>query len=250
MANQDKEQVPEKGGELETWDLNKTKVRIYVDRTKWQKRYPCRPRLMQRLRRPAFQAVEGCKPEWQGIENGTEKLLMRLQKKYGTLEMAKGQKRSLLGLRRGKGESASSWENKSYECYQRAQGANGPEVTTKKSKDRPWSWTTSWSTKGEETDTEDELINSSDDDLAARDASKGQQRDRSIFIKEDTTTQTDDEKVDEWPENEKSDAGGEEEPRDEMTEEEQAALTAAQEARAEALRVVQGAQKTLAEAGQ
>ena len=111
-ANQDKEQVPEKGGELETWDLDKTKVRIYVDRTKWQKRYPCRPRLMQRLRRHAFQAVEGCKPERQGIENGTEKWLMRLQKKHVMLDMAKGQKKFILGLRRRKGEAASVWKTK------------------------------------------------------------------------------------------------------------------------------------------
>ena len=39
---------------VETWDLNKTKVRICVDRTKWQKRYPCRSRLVQRLRRQRF----------------------------------------------------------------------------------------------------------------------------------------------------------------------------------------------------
>ena len=112
MANQDKEQVPEKGGELETRDLDKTKVRIYVDRTKWQTRYLCIPRLMQRLRRHAFQAVEGCKPEWQGIENGTEKLLMRLQKKLEMSDMAEGQENVLFCLRRRKGESASAWKTK------------------------------------------------------------------------------------------------------------------------------------------
>ena len=34
MACQDKEQVPRRDKELKTWDLDKTKVRIQVDRTK------------------------------------------------------------------------------------------------------------------------------------------------------------------------------------------------------------------------
>ena len=37
VANQDKKRVPERGGELKTWDFDKTKVRIYVDRTKWKR---------------------------------------------------------------------------------------------------------------------------------------------------------------------------------------------------------------------
>ena len=118
MADQDKERVPVRDGELKTWDLDKTKVRIYVDRTKWQKRYPCRPRLTQRLRRPAFQAVEGCKPDWQGIKHGTEKLLKRLPKKTEMSDMAEGHENVLLRLRRRKGESASAWRNTSYERYQ------------------------------------------------------------------------------------------------------------------------------------
>ena len=63
MACQDRKQVPVRDRELETWDLNKTKVRICVDRTKWQKRYPCRSRLVQRLRRHVSQAVENASPK-------------------------------------------------------------------------------------------------------------------------------------------------------------------------------------------
>ena len=99
MACQDKERVPQRDKELETWDLNKTKVRIQVDRTKWQKRYPCRSRLVQRLRRHACQAVKGCKPEGQGIKKEKEKLLKRLRKTQ----------KSLQSLRRKEGKSASSW---------------------------------------------------------------------------------------------------------------------------------------------
>ena len=73
MACQDKERVPQRDKELETWDLNKIKVRIQVDRTKWQKRYPCRSRLVQRLRRHACQAVKGCKPEGQCIKKEEKK---------------------------------------------------------------------------------------------------------------------------------------------------------------------------------
>ena len=109
MACQDKE--------LKTWDLNKTKVRIQVDRTKWQKRYPCRSRLVQRLRRHACQAVKGCKPEGQGIKKEEKKLLKRLQKTH----------KSLQSLRRKEGESASSWEDKSNERYQRMKAEKGPE---------------------------------------------------------------------------------------------------------------------------
>ena len=68
---------------------------------------------------------------------------------------------------------------------------SGPEVTTKKSKDRSGSWTTDGSTYVGETDTEDELIHSSVKNRVAREAKEGQQRDRSVFTKDDTNTQTD-----------------------------------------------------------
>ena len=83
MANTDKEQVPWWDGELATWDLYKTKVRIYVDGTEWHNIYLCGPRLVQKLKGPAFQAVEGRKPGWLSSDNGAEKLLRRLQKKLG-----------------------------------------------------------------------------------------------------------------------------------------------------------------------
>ena len=105
MACQDKERVPPRDKELKTWDLNKTKVRIQVDRTKWQKRYPCRSRLVQRLRRHACQAVKGCKPEGQGIKKEERISVIRLRKTH----------KSLQSLRREEGESASSWEDKSNE---------------------------------------------------------------------------------------------------------------------------------------
>ena len=149
MASQDKEQVPWWDGKSKTWDLDKTKVRIYVDKTKWQKRYQHGPRLTQRagagprycrrvlcgcsegchrqvedwmtlsvlcwccsvgakqfpedpchcedfgaeccyqsphpgskrLRRPAFPAVEGCRPGGRSSKNGVEKLMTRVTKK-------------------------------------------------------------------------------------------------------------------------------------------------------------------------
>ena len=93
---------------LKSWDLDVTKVRIQVDRTKWKKRYPCRSRLMQRLRRHACQAVKGCKPEGRGIKKEQRKSLKQLRKTH----------KSLRSLRRGKGESASAWEDKGYERYQ------------------------------------------------------------------------------------------------------------------------------------
>ena len=119
MADKDKEQVPWWDGELATWDLYKTKVRIYVDGTEWHKRYLCGPRLVQRLRGPAFQAVEGCKPGWLSDKNGAEKLLKRLQKKLArpkVPDMAVYLEDFFFRLRRRKGESAGAWAIRSYEC--------------------------------------------------------------------------------------------------------------------------------------
>ena len=126
MADKDKEQVPWWGGELATWDLYKTKVRIYVDGTEWHKRYLCGPRLVQRLRGPAFQAVEGCKPGWLSDKNGAEKLLKRLQKKLArpkVPDMAVYLEDFFFRLRRRKGEAAGAWAVRSYECYQRLRRA-------------------------------------------------------------------------------------------------------------------------------
>ena len=158
MASNDKELVPYWDGDLATWDLYKTKVRIYVDGTEWQKRYLCGPRLMQKLKGPAFQAVEGCKSGWLSSDRGAEKLLRRLQKKLArpkVPDMAVYLEDFFFRLRRRKGESAGSWSIRSYECYQklrralaRVQGVMEPEVTRKKYKGRSWSWgnwsTTSW----------------------------------------------------------------------------------------------------------
>ena len=156
MADKDKEQVPWWDGELATWDLYNTKVRIYVDGTEWHKRYLCGPRLVQRLRGPAFQAVEGCKPGWLSDKNGAEKLLKRLQKKLArpkVPDMAVYLEDFFFRLRRRKGESAGAWAIRSYECYQRlrralarVQGREDPEITTRKSShSRPWSWASGWS---------------------------------------------------------------------------------------------------------
>ena len=126
MADKDKEQVPWWDGELATWDLYKTKVMIYVDGTEWHKRYLCGPRLVQRLRGPAFQAVEGCKPGWLSDKNGAEKLLKRLQKKLArpkVPDMAVYLEDFFFRLRRRKGESAGAWAVRSYECYQQLRRA-------------------------------------------------------------------------------------------------------------------------------
>ena len=108
---------------LKSWDLDVTKVRIQVDRTKWKKRYPCRSRLMQRLRRHACQAVKGCKPERQDIQKEEKKLLERLRKTQESLQ----------SLRREEGKSASSWEDKSCESYQRMKGEKGPKAMMEES---------------------------------------------------------------------------------------------------------------------
>ena len=349
MANQDKEQVPWWDGELATWDLYKTKVRIYVDGTEWHNIYLCGPRLVQRLKGPALQAVEGCKPGWLSSTNGAEKLLNILQKKLSrpkVPDMAVYLEDFFFRLRRRKGESAGAWSIRSHECYQRlrralarVQGVIEPEVTTTRNTGRPWSWATNWATSTwgwteepstswsgenwgrqtspsasepeasvpaprwltlgetqateawprtrsgtEDVEPEEGPTNSSDEDpedtlpevlpdevlgwlllarsgldaqeraavlassgnklgtrdieaalraqwsdadLAARDARKGQQRDRSIFFGEDEATWGDEDDQDEWQEEEANYAGGEEEPWDETTEEEQTALMAA-----------------------
>ena len=97
----------------------------------------------KRSRRPAFPAVEGCRPEGRSSKNGVEKLVTRVKKKF---ERRKRMNTTTccedisLRLRRRKGESASAWATRSYECYQRSrqalarvQGVTEPEVTKKKS---------------------------------------------------------------------------------------------------------------------
>ena len=137
----------------------------------------------KRLRRPAFPAVEGCKPGWLGSKNGVEKLVTQVTKKFKRrkrMNKATCCEDISLRLRRRKGESASAWATRRYKRYQRlreklkrVQGVTGPGVTTEKSYGRPWSWTMGWSTQAEEKDMEEELINSSDDDLAAQKREQG-----------------------------------------------------------------------------
>ena len=126
MAFERKDDVPWWDGDLSTWDLYCTKVRIYVDGTEWHKRYLCGPRLVQRLRGSAFQAVEGCRPGWLNHKEGAEQLLAKLKRKLARPEvpdMAACVEEFFFKLRRRKGEPAGAWVTRSHECYQRLRRA-------------------------------------------------------------------------------------------------------------------------------
>ena len=79
------------------------------------------------MRRPAFQAVEGCQPGWLSDKNGAVKLLKRLHKK---LARPKGPDMAVysedflfLRLRHRKRESAGARAIRSYKRYQRLRRA-------------------------------------------------------------------------------------------------------------------------------
>ena len=73
MASQDKEQVPWRDGKSKTWDFDKTKVRIYVDKTRWQNKYQHGPRLTQRAgawakrRKKSYQKLRRAVARVQGV---------------------------------------------------------------------------------------------------------------------------------------------------------------------------------------